>query len=64
VQAADVPATVQQLSEQFDFEEDEIIYISAKDGTNVDQVFDAVINRISPPTNSEIQSFTETSQAD
>jgi translation elongation factor EF-4 len=54
VQAADVAAAVQQLAEQFDFSEDEIIYISAKEGTNVDQVFDAVINRISPPKGFEV----------
>jgi len=50
VQAADVPSTVQQLSEQFAFDEDDIIFILAKNGTNIEQVFDAIVNRISPPT--------------
>ena len=26
-----------------------MLFISAKEGTNVDQVFDAIINRIDPP---------------
>ncbi len=36
---------------------DEIIRISAKMGTNVDQVLDAVIERIPPPTGDEAQSL-------
>lgn len=31
------------------FEEDEIIQISAKNGKNIDAVFDAIINWIPPP---------------
>ena len=36
LQAADVPATVQQLQEQFDFTEEDMLFISAKEGKNVD----------------------------
>mmetsp|Transcript_9585 Transcript_9585/g.16102 ORF Transcript_9585/g.16102 Transcript_9585/m.16102 type:complete len:139 (+) Transcript_9585:483-899(+) len=50
LQAADIPGTVLQIKEQFDFDEDEIIFISAKHGTNVDQVFESIITRIEPPT--------------
>ena len=45
-----MPGTVKQIKEQFDFEEEEILFISAKNGTNIDQVFDAIINRIKPPS--------------
>lgn len=35
--------------QQFEFTEDEILYISAKEGKNVDDVFQQVIERIKPP---------------
>ena len=63
MQAADVPSTVQQLSEQFDFDEDDIIFISAKNGTNVEQVFDAIVNRISPPAVPENDNAVEAAEA-
>lgn len=44
-----MPATLQQMQEQFDFEEDEILQISAKEGFNCDQVLEAIIERIQPP---------------
>ena len=47
---ADVPSTRAQLREQFDFTDEEMILISAKEGTNVDKVLDAIITRIKPPT--------------
>jgi translation elongation factor EF-4 len=37
------------LKEQFDFDENEMLYISAKDGTNVDLVLKAIVERISSP---------------
>lgn len=43
VQAADIPGTIQQLKEQFDFEEKDILLVSAKQGTNCDQVLKAII---------------------
>lgn len=49
LQAADVPATVQQLKEQFDFAEKDMLFISAKEGKNVEQVFEAIIDRIPGP---------------
>ena len=39
-------ATKTQMLEQFEFDENEIIYISAKQGTNVDKVFDAIIENV------------------
>ena len=65
LQAADVAGTVQQLKEQFDFEEEEMLFISAKTGHNVDQVFDAIIDRVPPPLNLEMQhTQVHTSEAD
>lgn len=37
------------MLEQFDFQEDEIIQISAKTGLNVEQVLKAVVDKIDPP---------------
>ncbi len=34
--AADLPGTISQLNHQFDFSEEDILYISAKEGKNVD----------------------------
>jgi len=36
LQAADISGTVTQLKEQFDFQEEEMLFISAKQGTNID----------------------------
>jgi len=47
--AADIKATEDQLIEELDFKLDELLYISAKDGTNVDKVLEAIIERINPP---------------
>lgn len=35
--------------QQFEFTEDEILYISAKEGKNVEDVFEQIILRIKPP---------------
>jgi GTP-binding protein LepA len=48
--SADVSATEDQLLEQLDFDLEEILYISAKVGTGVQSVFQAIIDRIPPPT--------------
>ena len=37
---------MEQLVDQLDFDPDEILHISAKDGKNLDKVFEAVIERI------------------
>jgi len=36
LQAADIAATEEQLVDELDFDPDHLLYISAKDGTNVD----------------------------
>ena len=54
-QASDVPATEDQLEEILDFDPDEFLYISAKTGKNVDQVFLAIIDRIQPPPKPETE---------
>lgn len=41
--------------EQFDFDTDEIIYISAKEGKGVDEVLNAVIERFKPPIFDKIE---------
>ena len=47
---ADPERVVTQLNTLFDFEENEILKISAKNGTNVEEVLKAVIERVPPPT--------------
>lgn len=47
--AADVPSVISQLHD-IGFAEDECIPISAKEGTNVDKVLEAVIERVPPPS--------------
>ena len=37
------------MEEQLDFQKEDFLYISAKEGTNLHQVFDAIIERIEPP---------------
>ena len=49
LQAADVEGTKKQMIEEFEFDEKEIIYISAKQGKNVDEVFKAIIDKVRPP---------------
>lgn len=48
--SANVEAVTRQLSSIFEISKEEIIYISAKTGKNVDQVLSAIITRIPPPT--------------
>ncbi|KAK0094214.1 hypothetical protein PV326_011544 [Microctonus aethiopoides] len=40
---------IKQLNTLFDINEDDVLKISAKFGTGVDKIFDAIINRIPPP---------------
>ena len=44
--AADVPATEEQLVDELDFDLEDMLYISAKQGTGVDKVFESIIERI------------------
>ena len=48
--AADVPRTSKQVINLLGCKEDEIIHISAKTGQNVDQVLEAIVERIPAPT--------------
>ena len=47
--AADIPATEEQLVDELDFDPDDLLYISAKSGKGVDQVFESIIERVPPP---------------
>lgn len=47
--AADVPRVTKEVINLLGCSEDEIIKISAKTGENVDQVLDAIVERIPPP---------------
>jgi len=47
--AADVPATEEQLVDELDFDLDDMLYISAKNGTGVEKVFESIIERVEPP---------------
>ena len=39
----------QQLVDQLDFELEDILHISAKEGTGLEELFEAIIERIEPP---------------
>jgi len=47
--AADVEGTMQQIVDDLSFNKDEILSVSAKDGTGIPDVIEAVIARIPPP---------------
>jgi GTP-binding protein LepA len=49
LQAADVPEAEEALVDQLDFALEDILYISAKNGINLQSVFDAIIDRIPAP---------------
>lgn len=46
---ADIPGTIQQLREAFGFQEEEILQVSAKEGTNIEALLREIIERIPPP---------------
>ncbi len=50
---AQTETVIQELEEMFGFKRDEMIFISAKTGENVDKVLEAVIHRIPPPKGDE-----------
>jgi GTP-binding protein LepA len=54
---AKVEESVEELSNLLDVLPDEIIKISAKEGTNVIQVLEAVIRQVPPPVESQKQDF-------
>ncbi|MCH7738299.1 MAG: elongation factor 4 [Chloroflexi bacterium] len=39
-----------EIQQAFGFREDEILYVSAKDGTGAQQILDAVVDRVPPPS--------------
>jgi len=47
--AADIEATSKELIETFNFKKEEIIYISAKTGENVDTLLEAIVKRLPEP---------------
>ena len=49
LQNAQIQETIQELAELLKIEQEEIIKISAKDGTNVEQILRAVIEKVPPP---------------
>ena len=48
--AADIPKVSREITNLLGCDADEIIHISAKTGQNVDQVLDAVIEKVPPPS--------------
>lgn len=50
---SEVTLVKEEIMNSLGFEENEIIMISAKEGTNIDQVLDAIIERVPPPTGNE-----------
>lgn len=50
---AQTETVIQELEEMFGFKREEMIFISAKTGENVDKVLEAVIKRIPPPKGDE-----------
>jgi len=50
--AADIEGTKRQITEELGFKDDEILSVSAKEGTGICEVLDAVVQRIPPPKGS------------
>ena len=61
--AADVPRVSKQVINLLGCDESDIIHISAKTGQNVDQVLEAIVERIAPPTSPVITSSAPASSA-
>ena len=47
--AADIPGVKKQIIDELGFHDEEILLVSAKNGTGVDDVLNAVVERIPPP---------------
>ncbi len=47
--SADIPKVVRELSDTFGFKEEEIIKVSAKTGEGIQELVDAIIDRVPPP---------------
>ena len=50
LETANVSKVIEDLVLQLDFDEDEILAISAKTGMNCDKLLEAIINRFDPPS--------------
>ena len=48
--SADIPKVTKELEDTFGFREDEIIKVSAKTGLGIDELVDAIIDRVPAPT--------------
>ena len=48
--SADIPKVTKELEDTFGFKEDEIIKVSAKTGVGIEQLVDAIIERVPAPT--------------
>ncbi len=51
--AADPDKVIKEMLETLKVNEDDIIQISAREGTNVEKVLDAIVERIDPPTSAQ-----------
>ena len=51
--SADIPKVLGELEDTFGFSKDEVILTSAKTGEGIDELLDAIINRIPHPTGSD-----------
>ncbi|MDR1126792.1 MAG: translation elongation factor 4 [Treponema sp.] len=49
MQAADIPSTKQQIDKDLGLDSDTALLVSARQGTGVDALFEAIIDRIPPP---------------
>lgn len=47
--AADIPGTLKQIEHDLGLDPDHAVQVSAKQGTGVDDLFEAIVNRIPPP---------------
>jgi GTP-binding protein LepA len=50
---ADVPAVTEEIVELLGVDEDELLKISAKTGEGVEEVLDAIVDRVPPPTTTQ-----------
>ena len=47
---AEPERVAQEVSQAFGFKDDEIIFVSAKDGTGISEILDAIVERVPPPS--------------
>ena len=47
---AEPERVAQEVSQAFGFKDDEIIFVSAKDGTGIPEILDAIVERVPPPS--------------